>query len=349
MNVFIDSNILFEDYFFDNKSSKKILDYAKENLIYLYMSEIVRLELRRQFQKEIEAKNRELNKVIADSARLKIDSEVKLIDIGKQLEKFDEFYSELEYIDSFKIIPYKNEYLPDIVDRAIYRKKPFTEEKTELKDALIWKSYSDYVESNQLSKCILLTNNTSDFCAKKDKSKVHQDLLVDTDKFSVINSSFNFLKLKSSILESPEHKFQAYISQFNFNKDFVFNLIIENFAKDIEDTIHLRIDNLSPNDVLKDKDYWYNGYVIGHSTEILECADVEYEILTDSALVSGKVYVSCDTECFQYNAVREHSEEQFSFVSEQYLTYEIYFNFDMGEGEKCSDFEITDMNISSID
>jgi hypothetical protein len=57
MNVFIDSNILFEDYFFENKSNKNLLEYCKEGLLYLYMSEIVRLELRRQFQKELESKN----------------------------------------------------------------------------------------------------------------------------------------------------------------------------------------------------------------------------------------------------------------------------------------------------
>ena len=112
MNIFLDTNILFEDYFFDNKSPKKILEYARKGLINLYMSEIVRLELRWQFQKEIEAKNRELNKVVKDSQRLKIDTEIKLLDLPSQLEKFDKFYSRLESIENFKIVHYKNEYLP---------------------------------------------------------------------------------------------------------------------------------------------------------------------------------------------------------------------------------------------
>lgn len=56
MNIFIDSNILYQDYFFENKSNKKLLEYCEEGLLNLYMSEIVKLELRRQFQKEIEEK-----------------------------------------------------------------------------------------------------------------------------------------------------------------------------------------------------------------------------------------------------------------------------------------------------
>lgn len=348
MNIFLDTNILYQDYFFDNKSPNKILDYAKKGLIKLYMSEIVRLELRWQFQKEIEAKNRELKKVIKDSKRLKIDSEISLLDLKSQLEKFDEFYCNLELIENFEIVHYKNDYLPDIVERAVYRKKPFTEEKTELKDALIWKTYSDYVESNQLDNCILLTNNTNDFCTKKDKSQIHPDLVQDTNRFSVINSSFDFLKSKSAILESPEHKFQAYITQLDFNEELVRELIIKNFDKAIEIEIHDKVENLSPNDVLK-TDYWYDGYVSGFDIEILDCSEVEFETLSESALVSGKVFVGCETECYEYNAARDHGEEQFSFISEQTLIFEIFFNFDMRENEKCSDFEITNLEISKVD
>ncbi|QHC84710.1 hypothetical protein AS589_07875 [Empedobacter brevis] len=101
MNIFLDSNILFQDYFFDNKSNKKILDYCKEGLLNLYMSEIVRLELRRQFQKELEERNREIKKIIKDSVRLKIETKIIEIDISRQLEKFDTFYKRLTYNDNF--------------------------------------------------------------------------------------------------------------------------------------------------------------------------------------------------------------------------------------------------------
>ena len=151
MNIFLDSNILFQDYFFDNKSNKKILDYCKEGLLNLYMSEIVRLELRRQFQRELEEKNREIKKIIKDAIRLKIETEITEISISEQFEKFDAFYKGLTYNDNFFLLPYYNDFLPDLVERAIYRKKPFTEEKSELKDAIIWKTYSHYVESNDTS------------------------------------------------------------------------------------------------------------------------------------------------------------------------------------------------------
>ena len=118
-----------------------------------------------QFQREIENKNREIKKIIKDSKRLKIKSEIGLISAENQNQrkKFDAFYYDLEDNENFIILDYKNDYLQDIVNRAIYRIKPFTEEKSELKDAIIWKTYSEFVESNNTLDCILLTNNTSDF------------------------------------------------------------------------------------------------------------------------------------------------------------------------------------------
>ena len=348
MNIFLDSNILFQDYFFDNKSNKKILDYCKEGLLNLYMSEIVRLELRRQFQRELEEKNREIKKIIKDAIRLKIEAEITEISISEQFEKFDAFYKGLTYNDNFFLLPYYNDFLPDLVERAIYRKKPFTEEKSELKDAIIWKTYSHYVESNDTSDCILLTNNTSDFCSKQDKSKIHPDLELDTTRFSVINKSFEFIKTNATVLEGPENKFQAYINQIDIDQEFVLNILNENFEKTIEDEIHKKIDNLHPSDILSD-DYFFDGQMVAYGCEILDCEDIEHEILGDTALISGVVYASCEVEILQYNAVRDPGEDRYSNVGEKNVTFKVFFNFDLKKDEICSDFEITDVEVGDID
>lgn len=347
MNIFIDSNILYQDYFFDNKSNKKILEYCEEGLLHLYMSEIVRLELRRQFQKEIEEKNKEINKIIKAFNRLKIENDIVIISIEEELKKFDSFYSRLNLYNNFHILPYKNDFLPDIVDRAINRKKPFTEEKSELKDAIIWKTYSEFVEVNNTVDCILLTNNTSDFCAKKDKSKIHPELISDSDKFSVINNSYEFIKTYANILEKPDYKFQIYIGQIEINNEFVHEVIVSNFEKDIEEKIRQKIDNMHPLDILA-ADYIFDGQLISYGCEILECEDIDVEILSEVALISGIVYANCETEILEYNAVRDPGEDRYSSLGEKYITYKIHFNFDMKKDEIYSDFEIIDMDIFDI-
>ncbi|WP_312331332.1 PIN domain-containing protein [Sphingobacterium sp.] len=348
LNIFIDSNILYQDYFFENKSNKQILEYCKEGLLNLYMSDVVRLELRRQFQREIEDKNKEINRIIKDSARLKIENELLEIPVDKQLDKFDVFYKRLALNDNFKILPYKNDFLPDLVERAIYRKKPFTEEKSELKDAIIWKTYSQYVESNDTVDCILLTNNTSDFCSKQDKSKVHHELEVDSSRFSVINKAFEFIKIHSPILESPENKFQAYINQIDISEKFVLEILSENFERLIEDEIHKEIDNRHPSDLFSD-DYFFDGQMVAYGCDILECEDIEYEIINDRALISGIIYANCEVEILQYNSVRDPGEDRYSCVGEKNVTFKLYFNFDLKKDEMCSDFEVTDIEVSDMD
>lgn len=348
MNIFLDSNILYQDYFFENKSSKQLIQYCEQGLINIYMAEIVRLELRRQFEKEILSQNRELKKIIKDSARLKTGITIPEISLSNKLREFDSFYLKLETLDNFEILNYKNEYLPDIVDRAINRKKPFTEEKSELKDALIWKTYSDYVESIMIDDCILLTNNTSDFCTKKDKSTIHPELQLDSKKFKVINSSFDFIKTNAPLLESPEYKFQLYINQFTIDENFVLKIISENFEKKLEDRIHSKIDRIHPSELFEDN-FIFDGQLIGYDIELLECEEIEYEVIHDKALISGVIIANCETEVLEYNSVRDPGEDSFSSVGEKSVQFAVYFNFDFKEGEIAEDFEITSIEVCGVE
>ena len=107
MNIFIDSNILFEDYFFEKKSNAKLLDYCKRDLLVIYMSEIVLKELRRQYHNELKLKIKEIEKLKKESRRLKIKVEYQEIVIEDNLKDFDEFYQELKHLDSFVVLKYK--------------------------------------------------------------------------------------------------------------------------------------------------------------------------------------------------------------------------------------------------
>ena len=254
----------------------------------------------------------------------------------------------MELIDNFNILNYKNEFLPDIVDRAINRKKPFTEEKSELKDALIWKTYSYYVEKNLIEDCILLTNNTSDFCAKNDKSAIHPDLQLDSKKFKVINSSFDFIKTNGSLLESPEYKFQVYINQFTIDEDFVLKIISENFERKLEDKIHSKIDRIHPSVLLEDS-FIFDGQLVGYDIELLECEEIECEVIYDKALISGLIIVNCETDILEYNPVRDPGEDSFSSIGEKSIQFAVYFNFDFREDEIAEDFEITGIEVCGIE
>ena len=347
MNIFIDSNVLFQDYFFENKSNKNLLEYCKRGFFNIYMSEIVRLELRRQFEKEMLFHNSELKKLEKISNRLKNKIEIPKIDIEKALKKYDHFYNNLSIIENYYILNFKNNFLPDIVDRAINKRKPFTEEKSELKDAIIWKTYSDYVENNDITDCILLTNNVSDFCDKNDKTKIHAELLKDTNKFKVINTSFEFLKINASILESPEYKFQLYINQITIDEDYVFDLISKNFESSFREKIHNKIERMHLSEI-KSHNFIFDGQIIPYDIELIVCENIDFEIVGDIALISGIIYINCDVEIMEYNSVRDSGEDNFTFYDENTIQFKVNFNFDFKENEIAEDLEIMDIDVYDV-
>ena len=76
---------------------------------------------------------------------------------------------------------------------------------------------------------------------------------------------------------------------------------------------------------------------------------IEHEIKSETALVSGIVHASCEVEILEYNSVRDPGEDRHTSVAEKNVIFKIYFNFDMERDEVYSDFEITDLEISEID
>jgi hypothetical protein len=346
ISVFLDSNILFEDYFFQKFHNAKLLDYCKRGLISIFMSEIVRLELRKQFLDELDEKNRSLNKLIKDFRRLRIEREIDPFIVEDELNKFDNFYNRLAAVDNFNVLPFKNDYLPDLVDRAIYRRKPFTKEKNELKDALIWKTYSDFVESMPTKTAVLLTENHSDFCDKKDHSRVHPDLVIDTDRFQVVKNSFEFIKKYAAILESPQHRLQVFLQERVIDDDYVNELVHEYLEDLLSEKIREKVQGLRPSDIIDDDEFWRDGYVSDGEIEILNSKLLEYEPLTDTVLISGKVTANCDVEVFEYNSARDPGEDQFNSIAETTIELDIYFSFNLSPDETVSDFEVINLEIA---
>ncbi len=356
MNIFIDTNILYQDYFFEKKSNKELMEQCKEGLVNLYMSEIVRLELRRQFQNELHEKNTQIQRIIKSAKRLRVESNINLIDIGSSLKKFDDFYVELQNIENFNVLNYKNEYLPDIVNRAINRIKPFSDTKSELKDALIWKTYSEYVENKEVQECIFLTDNKSDFCNKRNISQVHSDLVSDTDKFEVMPNSFEFIKKYGKYIKVIKSKtiackFKKHIENEKIDDVRIAEIIAEEFYDDVENSIFSEFDSINPSELFS-PDYLFGIEYSIFDCTILNCENIEYSIINDKVLVSGIINGSCGIDIFKYNCVRDSGEDRYNNIGDKIAVFEMYFNFDLEQNEDndftASDFEVINVEIIDI-
>ncbi|MBD3639181.1 MAG: DUF4935 domain-containing protein, partial [Crocinitomicaceae bacterium] len=166
MNIFVDTSVLYKDPFWKRNFSTELLETVTNREIGLFVSEIVLKELEHNYKKIL---NTELSQIQNIQEKLtqyqiKTDSELPKIDITKSIKGLQYFYQKLEYDGTLTVLKNSDNLMAELVDRAIERKKPFTENKTELKDALIWFAYYKHAESNNLKDCVFLTNNITDFC-----------------------------------------------------------------------------------------------------------------------------------------------------------------------------------------
>ncbi len=338
--------------FFKGKFNNELLELASEKRINLFISDVVIEELRRQYEVMITEKNKQIKELLKDKDRHRLLTipNLDLINSQFQLQVFDEFYQELESKKNIVKLPYDNNFLPELVNRAVNRKMPFRENKSEFKDAVIWLTYSKYVESNNLVECVLLTNNTSDFCAKKEKEKVHPDLERDTQRFKIYNSSNSLLKSENEKLNIVPRGFSQWISLLNIDEYFVFELIKENFQSEIEKFILDEIDNKELYELF-DVDVferWLSGYISSNYSEIFSCSEIEVTIINDKAIISGIVNGYCDYDGYEYNPVRDSGEDSNSYLSDGSVEVSVHFSFKYDKNEIPNELELENIKLGDF-
>jgi hypothetical protein len=73
------------------------------------------------------------------------------------------------------ILPVTEEAKLRAVDFALAKRSPF-QSKNSMADALIMLSAVDYISQQNLSNCIFVSSNTTDFSSQSDKNQIHEDL-----------------------------------------------------------------------------------------------------------------------------------------------------------------------------
>lgn len=332
MNIFLDTSVLYKDPFWKSNFFGELLEVVKEKEIGLYMSSIVLRELGHNYKKIIEQEIVKLDKVNAqvNQYNIKVNS-LTDINLEDSLKAFDIFYNNLVAEKTIKTLEYSNDMLPEIVNRAIERKKPFTENKTELKDTIIWLTYAEFVEKHKLKDCILLTANISDFCdiekAKKDIFEIHSELRKDTERFKVYKTPKDLIQGERGKLQSMSQRFSVWLDDQDFSKDSVLDLIKESFENEIIRKIDREYESLEPNDIFENDDYYVTGYVSAGFYDIFEVDQIEVDNFDEECIISGEVFISCDVEAYEYNSVRDPGEDSYRFYGEVTNVVKLQFSF----------------------
>lgn len=344
MNIFIDTSTLTTDPFFNEIHKKEILKACKEGQLNLFLSEVVVKELIYNYNKNLDKINLEIIKVNTNSDKLIPDfKKFELLNNTQLASNLEKFYSELTDLENFNILPVSNAYLPIILDKAIKRQKPFTEKKTELKDALIWQTYIDHINQNGLKDCYLLTANVNDFGLKQGDGShvIHPELQKECTNIELV---IEFKEVLKKYKEAEKTRTLSWMDIGNISEEFVFEIISNDYQDKVRDNIVAHLDRINI-----DK-YFSEGYLIRSGgyvdlieETLLQCDGIEIEISNDIAIISGSMDVSGNVEAYSYNSVRDPGDDKYSSVGEMDIIFVIYFNLVLDK-DGSQDFQITSID-----
>jgi len=328
MNIFIDTTVLFNDPFFKNRFNKIILEYAKIQVVNLYISEVVLKEARNHYSNNIKdsiSAYKKAQKNLQKMINYNIEGNINY-DEDYYLEEFDKFYSQLQEENYIKVISYNNITLPVLVDRAIRRIKPFTEKKQEFRDCIIWLSYVDFVNSNDLDDCFLITFNTKDYL-NKEGTELHDDLKKDCNKFKIYLNIEDLIKNEPSLFEIyAEIKVIKWVGDENISDEYVLKILESTLFDDVYSKVEDYVTNLEPYEV--NHVFFEAGYVEMYGADIAELKNVEKEVFGNEIIITGEIKVSCETEVYQYNPVYEKGiDEKYFDAGSETMTIRGTFSF----------------------
>jgi hypothetical protein len=313
MNIFLDTTVTFSDPFFKRNYNRNFLKLAREYKdITFFMSEIVYKETKRHFEKNVKENLENVNKAqnklknykrgyfeTGVNAKAEIEQNVKNL-----LNDFDMFYKELQEDGLLHILPCPDNILPDLIDRAVNRKKPFKENKSEFRDAATWLTYAKYTEQNDASDCYFITENISDFFDDK-KENIHPDLLEDSNKFKPF---FTLMKLaqedeKTKLYfeekQEKEQRIQEWIDENYINENYVLGYFKESSFNGLFNQIyHLCSDYISSLNRINLDGMYYHGEPTLEGIDVMEIENFNIEILAEEIIVSGELIIeaSCTTQ-----------------------------------------------------
>lgn len=331
MNIFIDTCILYKDPFLNGTFFKELVSLVIEKDIKIYISNIVLKELEKNYGKIVDEKINQQRKLTEDIKTYQIATIGNLsIDKQKAVENLTLYYDKLISDDIIQILDYSNDMLPEIVERAIWRKKPFTDHKTELKDTIIWLTYSKFAESKSLNDCIFLTENVNDFCdlekVKKGIYEIHIDLQKDCKRFKVYKSIKDLVQKEKEKLQSTSQKFGIWLSEQEFDSEFVLSILENDFNNEIQRKVERYIENFDLHQIF-DEEYFLTGYVTVDYISFDEVSDINVDTFKDECIISGILSINCSLEGFEYNVVRDPGEDKFRYYGDTDVVINLSFSF----------------------
>jgi hypothetical protein len=245
MDIVLDSNIFRSDFNLHSTEFNVILDYLQKTQSTIVLPQIILDEVKGLYSRVLTERIVKLNSNINNFNLLMID-EGKAIDkieinIADEVENYAKYLTDKLKIENDKIIPVNNNYLPNLVERAVKRLRPSADGEG-FRDALIWLTLKDYCLKCHEKQVIFISNNDADF-GDAGKNELHPLLKQECDELKIKVNYFRTIK--------------DFIEKHSTKIDFItYDWVRDNFSNEwLEDIIMDELNGRQPSSVVS----WYSG------------------------------------------------------------------------------------------
>ena len=175
MQIILETNILRSDVQLTSFYFQSLLEYSKRTYSRIIIPEIVFDELASLYRKELEFSMQKVHRAAREVNLflLHYNIEIQCFDIEKIVEELLENVKINLSVFYLEIIPYKDEYLREVIRRCAFKIKPCSSKGIEFRDTILWLSIVDHIDGMEDS--AFISNNTRDF-ANTEKNDFHQSL-----------------------------------------------------------------------------------------------------------------------------------------------------------------------------
>ncbi|MGN4421141.1 PIN domain-containing protein [Bacillus cereus group sp. MYBK249-1] len=217
--IVLDTNIVFNDFFFKSTDMKKLLKFSQHTPVELCITKFNYHEILKKYKDEIRPLIKTVKGTKADLIKLEASDVINVDNLKADIfvEKYKNILDVIIRENNIKIIdfPKSGNVTETISLRYFNNKKPFDENKLSFQDAIIWESILEYCNDNKPDQVAFISQNHKDF-ANSDKSEIHDDLAGDIKDLSYYNSLSAFL----NYLETEEDNLRDYfIDNFKYEEE----------------------------------------------------------------------------------------------------------------------------------
>ncbi|MCD0472571.1 PIN domain-containing protein [Flavobacterium sp. JAS] len=230
MDIILDSNIFRSDITLRSKEFDVILDYLDKTHSSIVIPQIILDEIKGLYGRTLQERKSEVAKNINNLNLLIIDNNKHIksesFNVVNETDNYEKYIIEKLKIRGRNIIPYNNDFLPLISERAIKRIKPAGEKGQGFRDTLIWLTMKDYCQSCHEKQITFISNNTDDF-ASADKTNLNESLKEECD---ILGIKINYFKTVKEFIENHSTKIDLISYDWiadNLDYDYLRDLVVD--------------------------------------------------------------------------------------------------------------------------